>query len=72
VPPKVQKIARKNFVLWQKQPSLQSLAFKRIQHDLWSVRAGPGFRALAAFDDDCFLWFWIGSHDEYERLLRKL
>jgi hypothetical protein len=72
LPPKVQKNARKNFVLWKTQQGLKSLAFKRIKHDLWSVRAGSGFRALATFDDGRFLWFWIGAHDEYERLLRKL
>jgi hypothetical protein len=40
LPPKVQKVARKNFLLWQKQPGLKSFGFKRIKHDLWSVRAG--------------------------------
>lgn len=72
LPPQVQKIARKNFVLWQQDPTLKSLAFKRIQDDLWSVRAGSGFRALATFDGGAYLWFWIGTHDEYERLLRGL
>ena len=40
LPPKVQRIARKNFLLWQKQPGLKSLGFKRTKHDLWSVWAG--------------------------------
>jgi len=35
-------------------------------------RAGSGYRALATFVDGAFVWFWIGSHDEYERLLRDL
>ena len=72
LPPQVQKIARKNFKLWQANPSLKSLAFKKIKSDLWSVRAGSGFRALATFEDDRFLWFWIGTHDEYERIIREL
>ena len=55
-----------------KEPTLKSLGFKRIKSDLWSVRAGSGFRALATFDDGIYLWFWIGKHDEYERLLREL
>lgn len=70
LPPEAQKIARKNFKLWQKNPSLKSLAFKKIKADLWSVRAGSGFRALATFDDGYYLWFWIGTHDEYERIIR--
>lgn len=72
LPPQVQKIARKNFALWQQDPTLKSLGFKRIKDDLWSVRAGSGFRALATFDGGGYLWFWIGAHDEYERLLRGL
>ena len=35
-------------------------------------RAGSGFRALATFDDGRYLWFWIETHDKYERLLRQL
>ena len=72
LPPKAQRTARKNYRLWQRSPSLKSLAFKKIKGDLWSIRAGSGFRALATFDDGAFLWFWIGTHDEYERLLRSL
>jgi hypothetical protein len=71
LPPQVQKIARKNFKLWQKNPSLKSLGFKKIKSDLWSVRAGSGFRALATFDGGRYLWFWIGTHDEYERIIRE-
>jgi hypothetical protein len=71
LPPKAQKTARKNFKLWQQDPSLKLLGFKRIKDDLWSVRAGSGFRALATFDDGGYVWFWIGGHDEYERLLRQ-
>jgi hypothetical protein len=71
LPPKVQQTARKNFELWKQSPSLKSLGFKRIKDDLWSVRAGSGFRALATFDDGTYLWFWIGVHDEYERLIRN-
>jgi len=71
LPPRIQKTARKNFKLWKKNPSLKSLGFKKIRADLWSVRAGSGIRALATHDDGRYLWFWIGGHDEYERLLRK-
>jgi hypothetical protein len=70
LPPQVQKIARKNFRLWQKNPSLKSLGFKKIKNDLWSVRAGSGFRALATFEDGRYLWFWIVTHDKYERIIR--
>lgn len=37
----------------------------------WSVRVGIHFRALAIRDGDDFIWFWIGTHAEYYRLLRS-
>jgi hypothetical protein len=39
---------------------------------VWSVRVGGGYIAMALLDDDVFYWFWIGTHDEYERLLGLL
>jgi hypothetical protein len=33
------------------------------------VRAADGYRALAAEAPDGLVWFWIGPHDEYERLI---
>ncbi len=37
---------------------------------LWSVRVGIGYRALAADSEDGPLWFWIGTHAEYDRILQ--
>ena len=36
----------------------------------WRVCFGEGHRALAVAVPDGYLWFWIGPHDEYERLLK--
>ncbi len=38
----------------------------------WRACFGSGHRALAVSVPDGYLWFWIGTHDEYERLLRDL
>jgi len=35
----------------------------------WSVSAGQNHRAVGVEDPDGILWFWIGPHDEYERLI---
>jgi hypothetical protein len=36
----------------------------------------PGFgidhRALAVEDGEDFIWVWIGTHDEYERMIKGL
>lgn len=49
-------------------PRHHTLHFKRVG-PYWSVRAGGGFRALAAEDANGLVWFWIGPHDEYERII---
>lgn len=36
----------------------------------WSPRVGPHHRALAVTAPDGLLCFWIGTHAEYDRLLR--
>ena len=68
LPESVQKVAEKNFKLLQNNPSHPSLHFKKIGA-VWSVRAGIHHRALAIEDGPDFIWIWIGSHDEYERIV---
>jgi hypothetical protein len=35
------------------------------------VRVGLGNRAVGILSDDTVVWFWIGSHAEYDRLIKK-
>lgn len=51
-----------------------SLRFKKVhaQQPIYSVRIDPAYRALGIKADDAIVWFWIGSHDDYERLLSEL
>jgi hypothetical protein len=38
---------------------------------MWSARVGIGWRALATRQGDELLWFWIGSHADYNKLLNR-
>ncbi len=70
LPKQIQRRADENFVLLRSNPRHPSLHFKQIR-DYWSVRVGLDYRALAIEDDnDELLWFWIGHHNEYDKLLR--
>jgi len=69
LPARIRQAADKQFALWQANPRHRSLRFKRIRDNLWSARVTDDFRALATPDGDTWLWFWIGSHEEYERLI---
>lgn len=68
LPEVVQKTAKKNFDWLKKNPSHPSLHFKKVGK-FWSVRAGIDHRALAVEDGADFIWVWIGTHDEYERMI---
>lgn len=70
LPKQVQKIAEKNFKLLKENPRHPSLHFKTIGK-LWSARVGLNHRALAVKTDDDFIWVWIGTHEEYERLIQN-
>jgi hypothetical protein len=69
LPESVQDVAEKNFKLLRSDPLHPSLHFKRIGK-FWSVRAGSNHRALAIADSDDYIWVWIGTHDEYERIIK--
>jgi hypothetical protein len=68
LPEAVQRVADRHSALLRANPRHPSLHFKKVGR-LCSVRAGPGYRTLAAEAPGGLIWFWIGSHDEYERLL---
>jgi hypothetical protein len=39
---------------------------------IYAVRIGLAYRALAVRDGEDLIWFWIGSHADYDQLLRAL
>ena len=69
MPHEVRELADKNFRLLQRAPRHPSLQFKKVGN-VWSARVGRAHRALAVEDGGDFLWGWIGSHDDYDRMIR--
>ncbi len=74
LPEAVQRQADRAYALWQTNPAAHGLYFKRVgvQQPVYSVRIGRGYRALGLLEGDAVIWFWIGAHDQYERLLERL
>jgi len=68
LPQAVRQLADKSFELLKADPYHPSLHFKKIGQ-LWSVRGGAHYRALALDDNGSIVWFWIGSHAHYDRLI---
>ncbi len=74
LPDHVKNTARKNYRLWRSEPSHPGLAFKKVGNrtESYAVRIGIGWRALGVKEDNVMIWFWIGSHAEYDNLIRNL
>ncbi len=72
LPRDIQKRAAKAYQLWKKNPAHPGLHFKRVDEEesIYSARVTDDFRVLGALDGDTVIWFWIGTHDEYERMLK--
>ncbi len=68
LPAAVRDLADKQFALLKANPRHPSLHFKRIKR-FHSVRVGVHYRALAVDAPDGMLWFWIGSHADYDRIV---
>jgi hypothetical protein len=67
-PNPIRELAVKNYALLKQDPHYPSLASKKVGY-FWSVRVGLGHRSLAAEIDEGLLWFWIGSHSDYDKLI---
>ena len=68
LPADVRALADKNFQLPKADPRHPSLHFKKIDR-LWSVRVGAHYRALGFDRPEGVVWFWVGSHADYDKLL---
>ena len=74
LPEHVRRQARVAYALFQQNPRHPGLHFKQVHpsRPIYSVRVGLGYRALGVRDRDAIVWFWIGSHAEYDRLVSDL
>ncbi len=72
LPGDIRRRAAGAYQMWQQEPGSPGLHFKRVSRTrpVYSVRVGGSYRALGLLHGDTVTWFWIGSHDEYERLLK--
>lgn len=69
LPADVRVVARKIYRLWRMDALHPSLHFKKVGGRKWSIRVGIHYRAIGKFDGDGFVWDWIGTHAEYDRLV---
>ena len=73
LPASVRTQAQRAYEVFRSDPNHPSLRFKPVHpsRPIYSVRIGIHYRALGVLDGNDIVWFWIGSHDEYERLISQ-
>ena len=69
LPAPIREQADKAFELLKADPHHPSLHFKKVGR-FWSARAGLHYRAVGVGAPDGIIWFWIGTHAEYDKLIR--
>jgi hypothetical protein len=68
LPADIKDQADKNYQLLKENPNHPSLHFKKIGN-YCSVRVSLRYRALGIEHKDGIVWFWIGTHAEYDHLI---
>jgi len=64
----IKKLANRNFELLKKNPYHPSLHLKKVGR-YWSVRVSKKYRAIGIEIGEGIIWFWIGKHSEYEKII---
>ncbi|PSB11291.1 hypothetical protein C7B76_23425 [filamentous cyanobacterium CCP2] len=74
LPKQVQDQTRAAYRQFKRDPSYPSLRFKKVHPTIpiYSARISRNYRAVGQLEGDTVIWFWVGSHAEYDRLLEQL
>jgi len=69
----VRKQAQDSYRFFISNPQHPSLDFKRVsqRRPVYSIRVSIDYRALGVLEQDEIVWFWIGPHHQYDKLLTK-
>ena len=64
--------AKATYKQFQKDPYYPSLHFKQVHSTkpIYSARISLDYRVIGVLQDNKVVWFWIGPHDEYEKLIK--
>jgi hypothetical protein len=73
LPDEVQEQVRAAYHQFIRDPHHPGLRFKPVHpsQPIYSARIGRGYRALGFLDGDTVIWYWIGSHAEYDHILKQ-
>ncbi len=65
-------LARRAYRQFQQDPNYPGLEFKSVKgtkQSVYAVRIGIGHRAIGVMTQGEIVWYWIGSHADYDKLI---
>ena len=74
LPEQIRKQAMEAYIQFKSDSYYPSLHFKRVHSSrpIYSVRITKDYRAVGIQQNNEIIWFWIGSHSDYDKLLNQL
>ena len=68
LPRRIKDDAKAAYRKFRENPYYPSLHFKKLEGEdqIYSVRISLGYRALGVMMGNRVVWFWIGSHADYD------
>lgn len=74
LPAEIQRQAREAYGIFRDNPLHPGLRFRLVHatRPIYSARINQSYRSVGIRTEDIIVWFWIGSHAEYDRLLDRL
>ena len=74
LPEEVRSRVKNAYRQWLANPRHPSLQYKKIHasQPIWSVRVGLHYRVVGVVHDEKMLWYFVGTHAEYDRLIKML
>ena len=74
LPREIQKQAKEAYLQFEKDPYHPGLRFKRVhsKRPIYAVRISKDYRALGVQRGSEIIWFWIGSHSKYDKILKEM
>ncbi|MBN3898382.1 MAG: hypothetical protein HWQ41_24845 [Nostoc sp. NOS(2021)] len=73
LPQQVQQQAREAYHLFKQDPWHPSLRFKQVhpREPIYSARVSKNYRAVGVRNEIGIVWYWIGTHGDYDNLLSQ-
>ena len=74
LPQEIQKHVRQTYVQFKENPYHPGLRFKRVhsKRPIYAVRISKNYRVLGIQKNGEIVWFWIGSHSDYDKILKQI